>query len=143
MKDTVVPLTVVLFLFLAIDLPVILWVNASLYEKQFERINKTQHKSGRHVWYSAAIVYLLMTLGLYVFVVKPNLEELKSDNVTTFLKGALFGLIVFGVYNGSNKATINEWGTKESIIDSGWGTLLNGIVALNAVHLSKFLLTGL
>ncbi len=137
MKQVMIPFIIVLGLFLVIDLPVIMWLNAPMYRKQFKRINKEDSKTGMHVWISAAIAYLLLALGLYLFIVKPELTNFKPDYLNIFLKGLALGLIIYGVYNGTNKATINEWGTFESLIDTIWGTLLNGVLAISSVYLTK------
>ncbi len=135
-----IPFFIVLGLFLIIDIPVITWLNAPMYKKQFKRINKGESKSGIHVWVSAAIAYFLLAFGLYLFIVKPEMSNFKPDYLVIFLKGLAMGLIIYGVYNGTNKATINEWGTYESLIDTIWGTLLNGVLAIGSVYISKLLL---
>jgi len=120
-----IPFFIVLGLFLILDVPVITWLNAPMYQKQFKRINNGEIKLDTRVWVSAAIAYFLLALGIYLFIVRPELTNFKPDYLIIFLKGLALGLIIYGVYNGTNKATINEWGTKESIIDTVWGTTLS------------------
>jgi uncharacterized membrane protein len=134
-----IPFFIVLGLFLILDVPVITWLNAPMYQKQFKRINNGEIKLDTRVWVSAAIAYFLLALGIYLFIVRPELTNFKPDYLIIFLKGLALGLIIYGVYNGTNKATINEWGTFESLIDTIWGTLLNGILAISSVYISKLL----
>lgn len=136
-KQIVIPFIIVLSLFLIIDIPVITWLNAPMYKTQFKRINKSDINFGTHTWISAAIAYLLLAFGLYLFIVKSEITNSNPNYLTIFLKGSVLGLIIYGVYNGTNKVTINEWGTFESLIDTIWGTLLNGILAISAVYLTK------
>jgi uncharacterized membrane protein len=137
LKEFIVPYIVILVLFLIIDLPVILHFNKEMYQKQFNRINNGDIKSGTHVWISGAIAYLLLALGIYFFIVKQELVEEKQDYLKIFTKGLVLGLIIYGIYNGTNKATINEWGNKESIIDTIWGTILSGSLAVSSVYITK------
>lgn len=137
LKEFIVPYIVILVLFLVIDLPVILYLNKEMYQKQFIRINKDNIKSGTHVWISGAIAYLLLALGIYFFVVKQELVEEKEDYLKIFTKGSVLGLIIYGIYNGTNKATINEWGTEESIKDTIWGTILSGLLSVSSVYILK------
>jgi uncharacterized membrane protein len=132
-----IPFFIVLGLFLILDVPVITWLNAPMYQKQFKRINNGEIKLDTRVWVSAAIAYFLLALGIYLFIVRPELTNFKPDYLIIFLKGLALGLIIYGVYNGTNKATINEWGTFESLIDTTWGTLLSGLLAISSVYLTK------
>lgn len=137
LKEIIIPYIVILVLFLVIDLPVILYFNKEMYQKQFIRINKDNIKSGSHTWISGAIAYLLLAFGIYFFIVKQELIEEKQDYLKIFTKGLVLGLIIYGIYNGTNKATINEFGTKESIIDTIWGTLLSGLLSVSSVYILK------
>jgi uncharacterized membrane protein len=137
LKEFVIPFIVILVLFLVIDLPVILYFNKAMYQKQFNRINNGEIKSGPHVWISGAIAYLLLAFGIYFFVVKSELIKEKQDYLKIFSKGLVLGLVIYGIYNGTNKATINEWGTEESIKDTIWGTTLSGLLAVSSVYIMK------
>jgi uncharacterized membrane protein len=79
LKEIVIPFIIILVLFLVIDLPVILYFNKEMYQKQFNRINNGDIKSGTHTWISGAIAYLLLALGIYFFIVKQELTEEKQD----------------------------------------------------------------
>jgi uncharacterized membrane protein len=140
MKEIVIPFIVILVLFLVIDLPVILYFNKEMYQNQFKRINNGDIKSGPHVWMSGAIAYLLLALGIYFFIVKQELKEEKQNYFKILIRGLVLGLIIYGIYNGTNKATINEFGTKESIIDTIWGTLLSGLLSVSSVYIIKKIL---
>ena len=135
----IVPFLIVLGLFLVFDIPVILYFNKPMYQAQFKRINKSEGSTGIGVWISAAFAYLLLALGLYIFIVKPEMDNYKPEYLHILLKGLIMGLVVYGVYNGTNMATINEWGVKEFIIDTIWGTMLSGTLAVTSVYFSKLL----
>jgi uncharacterized membrane protein len=147
--NQIVQFVIVLGLFLVIDLPVILYLNKSMYQAQFARINKQDSMSESvnqtqpRVWLSGMFAYLLLALGIYWFVVRPETESVNQTNQVDYLnialKGGLLGLVVYGVYNGTNMATINEWGTKEFFADTIWGTFLSSSIGLVSVYLiNKF-----
>lgn len=132
------PFIVVLVLFLILDLPVILYLNKNMYEKQFNRINKQDIKSGYHTWFSGIFAYLLLALGIYFFIVYPELNNNNNPVYTNILIKSMFlGLVIYGVYNGTNMATINEWGLTEFAVDTTWGTILSGIIGTLSVYIIK------
>ena len=142
MYKQIYQLLIILGLFLIIDIPVILYFNNSMYKKQFERINKININSKNRVYLSAIITYMLLAFGIYFFIVSPELNnsklnKSKLNNYNILLKGSLFGLITYGIYNGTNLATITEWGVKEAVIDTIWGTILCGILSLSSTNIIK------
>jgi uncharacterized membrane protein len=71
------------------------------------------------------LTYLILALGFSFFV-----SPLLSVSIyKSFLVGALFGLVVYGVYDLTNYAIFQNYTLKITIIDVVWGTFLNGIVA--------------
>ena len=135
--NKIVSFIIVLGLFLIIDLPVILYLNKPMYQAQFARINKEESKSGAHIWLSGIFAYLLLAIGIYWFIVQPEIINESVNYWKVAGSGALLGLIIYGVYNGTNMATINEWGLKEFLVDTIWGTLLSGCISLLSVYLIK------
>lgn len=66
----------------------------------------------------AVITYLMMTLGLYHFIIKENKSTLEAF---------LLGLFVYGVYEGTNYAIFEKWTYITAISDFLWGGVLFGI----------------
>ena len=130
-------LLVILGLFLIIDIPMISIINGKMYYEQFKRINREEIKIGHHTYLSAIFAYLLLTIGIYNFIVKPEIKKDKIDYLSIFINGMILGLVIYGIYNGTNMATINEWGMKEFIIDTTWGTLLSGILSILSIFIIK------
>jgi uncharacterized membrane protein len=122
---------IVLVVFLTLDLPMILLINKKMYQKQLEKINgENKVKLGR-TFLGASVTYLLLALGIYYFAVKQN----------NIYNGAILGLVIYGVYNFTNLATIAEYGFTESVIDTAWGTILCALVAFFALLISNRLVT--
>jgi uncharacterized membrane protein len=77
----------------------------------------------------AAIVYVLMTIGLYFFVVDPA-----NTWVDAAWKGALLGLVVYGTYDWTNYATLKYYTPQFAITDMLWGSVLFGVTAAIAKY---------
>lgn len=131
---------IILLLLVLFDIPVILYINNSIYEKQFLKINKDIINIGYHTFVAAIISYLLLTVGIYYYIMKPELNNNKSNYLMILLNGMILGFIIYGVYNSTNMATINEWGIKESIIDTLWGAVLVGVISSLSVYISKMII---
>lgn len=118
---------VVLVVFLSLDLPMILSINKKMYQTQLKKINRSKKISKRRMLLSAGITYLLLALGIYYFGVKQN----------SVVNGAVFGLIVYGVYNFTNLATISKYDSKVSVVDTAWGTILCALVTFIVIEINK------
>ena len=126
---------VILLLFVLIDIPMISMINTDMYMKQFNKINGGPMNVGNRMYISTIITYLLLALGLYLFVIKPyNLKNPNKkynnfcDYTDVVIKAILFGLVVYGVYDMTNLATINSYDTYVAIVDTVWGGALCGII---------------
>ena len=88
---------------------------------------------------TAVAFYLLYLLGVAVFAIAPGLKAGRA--LAALWRGALFGLIAYGVYDLTNQATLKVWSTRLSIADMSWGAVITGIAALvgcaTAVKLDK------
>jgi uncharacterized membrane protein len=69
-------------------------------------------------WPAAFVVYVLLGTGIALFVV-PRASSVTS--AATF--GALFGLVVYGVYDFTNYATLRQWPFALTLADVAWGTV--------------------
>ncbi len=108
----------ILLIFLIIDIPMITYINTNMYQKQLYRIQGSIKIPQIRVILSGLVVYILLAISIYHFAIKQK----------SVLNGALIGLCIYGIYNGTNLATIKNWGLYESVIDTLWGTILSGIV---------------
>jgi hypothetical protein len=116
---------IILGVFLLIDLPMILIINKKIYTDQFSKIG--QAKVGIKLIVSAIICYILMALSLQNFAI----------NEHSFIKASLLGFFIFGVYNTTNLATIENYEVKTALIDTAWGTTLYTLVYLIVVYISS------
>ena len=78
--------------------------------------------------YVIALAYLLMIVGLQVFVI-PNINPRKL--LTSSLKyGFLFGIILYGVYDLTAGAVFKKWDFKLATMDILWGGLVYFLTCL-------------
>ena len=71
----------------------------------------------------AIIAYSLIAIGIYYFVLKD--EIYKKNNYQTILeKGFMFGLVSYGIFNGTNYAILNNWDCRTSTVDTLWGSIM-------------------
>jgi uncharacterized membrane protein len=86
-------------------------------------------------WPAAAMVYILLPLGLVLFIL-PRLSS--GPHAKSLLWGALFGLIVYGVYDLTNLSLLPQWSITITIIDILWGMFLYAIVSFIISYIEKF-----
>ena len=134
MNQEIKSLIIILILFIIIDVPMIMIFNKNMYQKQFLRINNDKTISNPYI--AAAIAYICLVIGLYYFIIKDNLNKHLAQ---VAMNGALFGFVVYGIYNATNKATIVEFGIKESFVDTMWGTILCGLISVLTIYINKMI----
>ena len=76
-------------------------------------------------WPAAFVVYVLLGTGIALFVV-PRAATVSS--AAGF--GALFGLVVYGVYDFTNYSTLRQWPFALTLADTVWGTLASAAAAV-------------
>ena len=75
-------------------------------------------------WSAALAVYLCLGAGIGVFVVP------RAGTLTEALGyGALFGLVVYGVYDFTNLSTLRDWPLIVAVVDVAWGMVASAICA--------------
>ena len=85
----------------------------------------------------SVLVWMLIVLGVLLFVL-PKIES-KGFGIEGFLWGALFGFVLYGVYDLTNYAVLGQWSLAMTVLDIIWGTLLCGILAIFMGTLVKWL----
>jgi uncharacterized membrane protein len=79
-------------------------------------------------WVPAAVVYGLLTAGIWYFAVAPA-------DITAFTaagRGALLGLVAYGVYDMTLYATVTKYPLQMALSDMAWGAFLCGSAAAAA-----------
>ena len=69
-------------------------------------------------WPAACVVYALLGAGIALFVI-PRAATISLAAAY----GAVFGLVVYGVYDFTNYSTLREWPFVLTLADTAWGAL--------------------
>jgi uncharacterized membrane protein len=101
----------ILIVMLAID-SVYLYLTKSIFGQLVARIQRTAIE---FKVVGAAVVYLLLAIGLYVFIVEPG---------KPLWQAALLGLVIYGVYDFTNYAIFKKYDLSVALMDMVWGSVL-------------------
>lgn len=125
---------VTLVIFLILDFA---WIGGLMSEFYFKEMGPFTRRNGAHLtpkWISVAFVYFFIILGL-VYFVYPTVQDMSA--LKSFLQGALFGLVLYGVHDMTNHAFIKQYSLKLAIVDIFWGAFACGFTTLFVKYLSK------
>ena len=76
-------------------------------------------------WPAAFVVYALLGTGIALFVLPRA-----STVPLAAAYGALFGLVVYGVYDFTNYSTLRQWPFVLALADTAWGALATAAAAV-------------
>lgn len=111
-------------LILIIDMVWIGLLMKGFYSQQLGELARRSGDSLAPRWIPAIAVYLLIPLGIVLFV-QPRLGQ--GPLWVDFAWGALFGFVAYGVYDLTNLATLELWRLPVTLVDMAWGATLCGI----------------
>ena len=75
-------------------------------------------------WPAAFVVYALLGTGIALFVIPRA-----STASLAAAYGAVFGLVVYGVYDFTNYSTLRQWPFVLTLADVGWGAVASAACA--------------
>ncbi|RTL07142.1 DUF2177 family protein [Candidatus Dependentiae bacterium] len=73
------------------------------------------------------LVWICIVSGIWIFVTPLTAYKTYTQ---TFFYGALFGLLLYGVYEGTNFVVLNQWPLSIVILDIAWGMFACGTLSL-------------
>ena len=76
----------------------------------------------------AAIFYFAYPAGLLALALNP----LPANATAAMARAALVGLVVYGVYDLTNMATLRHWSLKLALVDVAWGVLVSAVAGTAA-----------
>ncbi len=109
-------------IFAVIDLTYLGFIMAWFYDQELGTLARRSGESLAPRWIAAAIVYLLIPAGIVLFV-RPQLAS-GEPIAKALLWGGLYGLVVYGVYDFTNRATLDKWSLRLTLADTAWGIVL-------------------
>lgn len=127
-----------LFIFIIVDLIWIAGIMKDFYRSQLGALSRMKGGSMSPNIPSSILVWMLIVLGLILFVL-PKIPRTGSG-VEGFFWGALFGFVVYGVYDLTNFALLKDWSLSMTIVDMLWGMIACGLSGFVIGHLARLLL---
>jgi uncharacterized membrane protein len=117
-----------------------LWLGtfaSNLYKKELGPFLRMSGADLQPVIWAALVVYIAIPLGIVLFV----LPRVSPDNlvVSSLFWGALYGIVVYTIYDMTNYSLLKDWPLRLSLIDICWGGLLNALGTLAAALLDRWL----
>lgn len=109
-----------LALFLVIDVVYLGFIRGSFMKQYFAKFGGYHPK----LWFYGLIAWSFLAFGVEYFAVQQA-----SSKSNAFIKGALLGAVIYGVYDFTNMATIKGWTHSFLTQDLLWGTVLCGTIA--------------
>ncbi|MBM3230517.1 DUF2177 family protein [Candidatus Pacearchaeota archaeon] len=107
-----------LLIVLAIDLTWVLVIAKPFYINELSGFARPEIVP---IW-SALLAWSLIPLGIVLFV-----DRVSKSNKQSLIYGALFGFILYGVYDFTNYATLANFTLTMVVVDIAWGTFLCSI----------------
>ena len=105
------------------------YIYLSLMSNYFKnQVKKVQGTPLKMNFVGVALCYILLIIGLYYFIIKPNKSV--SD-------AFLFGLVIYGVYETTTLGLFTNWSILTVIIDTLWGASLFAITTFIINKLKK------
>ncbi|MBN2052992.1 DUF2177 family protein [Candidatus Woesearchaeota archaeon] len=101
-------------------------IMASFYKKELGALARKKGNVLNPRLLPSFIVYFLMVVGIAIFVLPLIIGQ---SAIISFIWGAAFGFILYGVYDLTNYAIIKKWSLKLTIVDICWGAILCGIIS--------------
>ena len=110
---------------------------SNLYKKELGGFLRLSGDAMEPIVWAALLVYVAIPAGIVLFA----LPRVSPDSLigSSLLWGALYGLVVYTIYDMTNYSLLRDWPLRVSLIDICWGVFLNGIGTLAAAHLDRWL----
>lgn len=117
-----------------------LWLGvlaSGLYKRELGSFLRLTGDALTPITWAALLVYLAIPLGVVLFA----LPRVSSENLigSSLFWGALYGIVLYTVYDMTNYSLIKDWPLKLSVIDICWGGFLNAVATLTAAYLDRWL----
>jgi len=97
------------------------------YGQQVGEIIRRNETGMNPRWGAATIVYLLIPTGLILFV-RPKISA-QAGLKSAFGWGAIYGVVLYGVYDFTNLAVLEAWTIPVTLADVFWGGVLCGVLS--------------
>jgi len=135
-SNIIVKIIAIMILFLLFD-SVYLTLIAKHFTNVVERIQKTPFKLDM---YKAGVVYILLTIGMYHFIIKHITKfTTKRDLTKLIINAFILGIVIYGTYDFTTGALFTNYDIYTALIDTLWGGILHVLITYSYYSLYKLL----
>lgn len=111
------------------------WIAKSYYYRAYGHVLRLENNQLQPLWWSALFVYAFLVFGIHYY----GLSYSKISWSSAIGHAALFGLVVYGVYDFTCLAIFKDWPIGMTLVDWLWGGLLCGSTSLFVLWISRLL----
>jgi len=113
-------------------------IATSFYKNELGALARREGDVLTPIWSAALVVYLALALGILWFV----LPRVSAANpvMSAGLWGFAFGIIIYGVYDMTNLATLAGYSLRLATVDMLWGGVIGGLSSIAASSLNRWVL---
>ena len=111
--------------FLCADMLWIGFIMRKTYQSYLGPLMRTTNGALQVNWSAGIAVWALIVLGAIIFALP---RAYAASYAITFAWGALYGLVLYGVYDLTNYALLANWPLAMTFIDICWGICVNGLL---------------
>lgn len=97
----------------------------SYYYSAYGHILRLENNQLQPIWWSALMVYAFLVFGIHYY----GLSYAKISWRSAIGHSALFGLVVYGVYDFTCLAIFKDWPIVMTFVDWLWGGILCGLTS--------------
>lgn len=126
-----------LTVFLAVDLTYLGIIMSEFYKSEMGALARRSGDALAPVWWAAFVVYVLIPLGILLFAL-PRVDG-ERWVISALTWGFVYGVVLYGVYDFTNVATLDRWPLKLALADTLWGGVLCALVTAFASFADRWL----
>jgi uncharacterized membrane protein len=137
MRHFIKTYALILPLFLLIDLTFLGKIMVKFYKSELGALARLEGESLAPVLWAAAVVYLLIPLGIVLFA----LPRVDTQNllVSSLFWGFVYGVTLYGVYDLTNYSLLDKYPLRMAFVDIAWGGVLCAVVTCAAAAIDRWL----
>lgn len=127
----------ILPIFLMIDLIWLGRIMVNFYKSELGPLARLEGDSLAPVLWAAAVVYLLIPLGIVLFAL-PRVDG-QNMLVSSLSWGFVYGVTLYGVYDMTNYSLLDKYPLRMAFVDIAWGGVLCAVVTSVAAVIDRWL----
>jgi len=108
-------------IFLLVDLAWVGWLMKDFYNEQLGDLARRSQGALAPRWGAAILTYLIIPMGLVLFI-PPRAVGTELGGYLFW--GAIYGAVLYGVYDLTNRAVLENFSLKMTLVDLSWGTFI-------------------